>query len=166
MCIRDRGSATLTIRGLHYTGLLPFLQQNEATHNVVSWYMPVVRVMSFPLISLATVVLAVAWSGSRLPLAWVLRIGILGWVGRISYGLYLYHFPIFKARGIWGTNSLEPEPLRTVVVLLLCFGVATASYWIIERPLLRFGARFRGVPSSKPANPEGADVNGPTPAVS
>ena len=160
------GSATLTIRGLHYTGLLPFLQQNEATHNVVSWYMPVIRVMSFPLVSVATVVLAVAWSGSRFPVAWFFRIGILGWIGRISYGLYLYHYPIFKARGIWGTNSLEPEPLRTVVVLLLCFAVATASYWIIERPLLRFGARFRGAPSSKSVGPENQNTPGPAPAAS
>ena len=164
-------SATLTLRGLHFTGLEPFFQQNEANHNFANWYMSVVGLMSFPLISVATVVLAVAWSGSRLPIAWIFRIGVLGWVGRISYGLYLYHFPIFKARGIWGANSVEPEPLRTFVVLLLCFGVATASYWIIERPLLRFGGRFRGVPNSKPTDPhgsdsEGADTNVPTPAAS
>ncbi|MCA8974961.1 MAG: acyltransferase [Planctomycetes bacterium] len=64
-------------------------------------------------------------------------------IGRISYGLYLYHFPVYG----W---LLFPAPSAAAVVLAVSvtFAVAVASYWIIERPLLRFGTRFRRVAGS------------------
>ena len=136
--------ALLTVRGLRATGLMPFFASLSATEGEPRFFMAPLRVIGFPCISLSVIVAAVAWSGSRAPFAWIFRIRLLGWIGRISYGLYLYHFPIFRSAGIWGVDSPLPEPVRTAAVLALCFAVASASYWILERPLLRFGARFRG----------------------
>ena len=69
------------------------------------------------------------------PFAWWLPRSI----GRISYGLYLYHFPLYTAVFAGGATVG-----KLVLALALVFGVATASYQVIERPLLRIGARFRG----------------------
>ncbi|MCR9244362.1 MAG: acyltransferase [bacterium] len=73
------------------------------------------------------------WSPLRI-LTWAPLRGI----GRISYGIYLYHLPIFHA---W----LRPEPSgwRVIVVVTTTIAVASASYWIVERPLLRYGSKLR-----------------------
>ncbi|MBP8299387.1 MAG: acyltransferase [Planctomycetes bacterium] len=68
----------------------------------------------------------------------LLRAAPLRAVGRISYGLYLYHMPIFRWLG-------EPATLGSqTLAVATSFAAATASYFAIERPILRFGARFRG----------------------
>ena len=59
-------------------------------------------------------------------------------IGRISYGLYLYHFPIY-ALVMFGALSVANVALGIAATI----AVATASYWVIERPLLRLGSRFR-----------------------
>ena len=72
-------------------------------------------------------------------------------IGRISYGLYLYHLPIFHVcmRGgrTWGNVALA---------LLLTFAVAIVSYFVVERPILRYAARVghrprTALPSGAPA---------------
>ena len=62
----------------------------------------------------------------------------LAYVGRISYGLYLWHY-LF----IW---SGLPWP----VVLAVSFGVAMLSYHLLETPFLRLKDRF----STAPARPD------------
>jgi peptidoglycan/LPS O-acetylase OafA/YrhL len=62
-------------------------------------------------------------------------------VGRISYGLYLWHWPVFLAltSGRTGRQGTELFLLRCAVTL----AVAVASYLLVERPI-----RTRGLPSS------------------
>jgi peptidoglycan/LPS O-acetylase OafA/YrhL len=62
------------------------------------------------------------------------------WTGKISYGLYLWHWPLYIAlsparTGLAGNGLLA-------VRIAVTFAVATASYWIIERPI-RTGALKR-----------------------
>jgi len=64
----------------------------------------------------------------------------LVWVGRISYGLYLWHVPIASKVGGWPL----PGPVRPVVGLALAFAVAAVSYRWIERPFLRRKAKLQG----------------------
>lgn len=63
-------------------------------------------------------------------------------IGRISYGLYLYHLPIYQV-------VIYPEPTawRTTLAIVATFAVATVSYWLIERPILRYAAKFRDRPA-------------------
>lgn len=132
----------LSIRGLATVGLWAPLQ--EHFKDAGGFFQPFssVRVLAIPFGSLAAVMFAIAYTGSKNPLSMILRSRPLRSIGRISYGLYLYHFPIFSS-GVWGFESTFPEPVRVVVVLTTCFVVATLSYHVIERPLLQFASRFR-----------------------
>lgn len=90
-------------------------------------------------------------------------------LGKISYGVYLFHNPLVsRYREISGAVGLNPaanvvyDPstnmisdltvgwehkiLAVIVILVLILAVAEFSYWFIERPLLRLKDRFRSKP--------------------
>ncbi|MFM7224142.1 MAG: acyltransferase family protein, partial [Actinomycetota bacterium] len=55
-------------------------------------------------------------------------------LGRISYGIYLWHWPV-----IWViTNEFEPTPIQTFVITsLVATGLAAASNLLLEQPVRR-----------------------------
>ena len=69
---------------------------------------------------------------------------ILGWIGKRSYGIYLYHYPIFLAleryRHAHNTGNL-------ILITLLRFGMpivlAAISYKYIEQPILKYKKNFQ-----------------------
>jgi len=97
--------------------------------------------------SLAALLLVLAVEGMAFGLAPLLRSRILRGIGRISYGLYLYHLPIFGCPGIWGPDPLAPSCVRVLLVLGLCMGLAVVSYRMVEKPLLELGRRARSAAS-------------------
>jgi peptidoglycan/LPS O-acetylase OafA/YrhL len=62
----------------------------------------------------------------------------LVWIGKISYGLYLWHYPMFK----WISYAGGPWPLKLALALAATFAVASVSFYLMERPLLRLKQRF------------------------
>jgi peptidoglycan/LPS O-acetylase OafA/YrhL len=62
-----------------------------------------------------------------------LEYGPLVWVGRISYGLYLWHYPIFKA----GSLLRLGWPLQLLVAVTATLTVTSLSYYLVERPALK-----------------------------
>ncbi len=91
----------------------------------------------FALASCAAILGVLAGNG---PLRAALSVPPLPFVGRISYGLYLYHFPIY----LWldgprtGLSGWQLLALRLAVT----FAIAIASYRFVEQPILH-GASFR-----------------------
>ncbi len=97
----------------------------------------------------------------RTPLPWtqVLAVAPLVAIGRVSYGLYLWHWPVNVALSPERTG-LDGGGLDTVALLALRTAVAVAftlaSYWLIELPIRRRGMdglrlRFPGLPASRVA---------------
>lgn len=71
----------------------------------------------------------------------------LVWVGRRSYGLYLYHLPILLLVSPW-SGPLGRVPWKTgAVSIVLMFAAAAVSYRWLERPVIdrmrRYEARVR-----------------------
>lgn len=62
-------------------------------------------------------------------------------MGRISYGLYLWHHTIAWIPNPWIFGTIPPLPLF-VLRFALSFAAALASYFAIERPMLRLKRRF------------------------
>lgn len=96
----------------------------------------------FTLVALAGGVLILAaidgdWIGGRLlGLRWLCAIGL------VSYGLYLWHIPIFFGVARYGADW---DPLvRVGVALALTATVTVASWFLVERPALRWKDRLEG----------------------
>lgn len=90
----------------------------------------------FLLVAIASVVMIAAAAGPQDTIMnQALSIRPLRWVGMISYGLYLWHWPIFVFLNEERTG-LSGYPLLGVR-LLVTFAVAVASYYLIEMPVRR-----------------------------
>ena len=93
----------------------------------------------FANVMVALVICGVTMAPASLP-ARVLSVAPLTFVGRISYGLYLWHWPIFlvlneERTGLYGYSLFA---LRFAVT----FGIAVLSWYLVETPVRqkRFGS--------------------------
>lgn len=66
----------------------------------------------------------------------MLAVRPLAWLGRISYGFYLWHFPVVAHWGRDLTVAVGRWP-AILVVGLISLGLASASYYLLERPIQR-----------------------------
>lgn len=96
--------------------------------------------VTFGLIAALLLVPAVFGDGrSGLPRR-ILASPVLAWLGLISYGIFLYHWPISYALSRAGVTEWWPHSpilVLTSVTLVLTIGCAAASYYLVERPFLR-----------------------------
>jgi peptidoglycan/LPS O-acetylase OafA/YrhL len=97
----------------------------------------------------AVVILAVVngdWSATR-ALEWP----PLQAVGRVSYGLYLWHFPVFHAVRHHAADL--PEVPRVLLALAITTFATLTSWYCLERPLQAIRRRLRPAPDGRPAAP-------------
>lgn len=72
-----------------------------------------------------------------------LRMKELVYLGEISYGLYLYHVPVYWLVNNAGRHNATNDPWTVwVAKIAITFVVATLSYRYIERPILRLKKYF------------------------
>jgi peptidoglycan/LPS O-acetylase OafA/YrhL len=95
----------------------------------------------FTLVALCTGVVIIAaadgrWGGTR-----VLCFAPLRAVGQVSYGLYLWHMPVFYVMNRYGSGW--GAPVRILVGLPVAAALTVASWVLVERPILRFKDRSR-----------------------
>lgn len=88
---------------------------------------------------------ALIWTGEHPTL---MRLGLslrpVVWIGLISYSLYLWHWPVIVLqKTTWLIYTGQSRLIEKIIVLALCFGLATASWWLVERPF-RNRAIFAG----------------------
>jgi peptidoglycan/LPS O-acetylase OafA/YrhL len=76
--------------------------------------------------------------GGHSPIVSVLEWGPFRYIGRISYGLYLYHLPIFYFyHSLIGVRAPALGSLfNNLASAAIAVAVAAASYRFIEKPLL------------------------------
>ncbi len=84
----------------------------------------------------------------RGPIAWGLSRRPMVWLGTISYGAYLWHYPVYvyldAART--GRTGLPLVAVRLSATL----GLAAASYYLVERPVM-YGTFWRSLRAAVPA---------------
>ncbi len=108
------------------------------------WYwciaLPGYSLVGFGIVAFLTLGEKIGWF-SRL-LSW----SVLRFVGRISYGLYLYHLVVlfFLALNPARVEDGASWP-RVLTALVVSFAISIVSYFAIEQPLLRLKARFARV---------------------
>jgi peptidoglycan/LPS O-acetylase OafA/YrhL len=66
-------------------------------------------------------------------------------IGRISYGMYLWHYPIWRIVQQQRLPTIKSAPLQFVLTV----SVATLSYVLIEKRFLRLKSRFAAKPAPK-----------------
>lgn len=68
----------------------------------------------------------------------------LSYLGRISFGLYVFHMLALKAATHWSASGFL---VRSLIAAVLTVSLAAASYRWLETPFLRLKHRFARVPS-------------------
>jgi peptidoglycan/LPS O-acetylase OafA/YrhL len=86
---------------------------------------------------LAGIVIMVAANSPPWILAITLRWRALRWFGKISYGLYLWHWLVVRSTSFYYLGYWEPWAR-----LALAVGIASASFYFFERPFNKLKSRF------------------------
>jgi peptidoglycan/LPS O-acetylase OafA/YrhL len=87
------------------------------------------------------------------PLRFLCEMPALVWVGRISYGVYLWHAVIFWMLRVRKVGLPGPSwvlPIASALAVASVVAVAAVSFYVLERPLLRLKRRFERVESARP----------------
>jgi peptidoglycan/LPS O-acetylase OafA/YrhL len=94
--------------------------------------------------SVASIAIALRRGRIRGALSW----SPLGWLGRISYGFYVFHIllqPVFDTIASSLTHSVSGQQyqlVRMLVAFPLSVIFAALSFYLLEQPFLRLGRRF------------------------
>lgn len=97
-------------------------------------------------------------------LSWSMKVlewAPLAWIGTVSYGLYLWHFPVLDA----ARRVTEPGVVQIVLTTLVTLGITAFSFYLVEKPFTRLRKRFGshipvkpdGLTTARPVKPQPAE---------
>ncbi|RAZ84548.1 acyltransferase [Mesorhizobium hawassense] len=93
------------------------------------------------LVDLASACIVLALAGpAKTVVAWMLSLRPVVYIGRISYSIYLWHYPIIIALRAGPTASLSWW--ASLIVVAASITIAALSYRFIEKPLISVGRSF------------------------
>ena len=138
------GAAFLLVaRGIGLTG-------DPLQHYSTAQYLA--RNTLYGVMALCLLLPAVFGDDHRTPLRRALGSPIPLWLGLISYGIYLYHWPVLLEltdRDLGSVSGVHPYLLWGVTTAVLSIALGAASYYLVERPALSL-RRLVGRPPALP----------------
>jgi peptidoglycan/LPS O-acetylase OafA/YrhL len=105
--------------------------------------------ITYPAVTLACVALILSALGSRMSYGSSL-VRTFAYLGRISYGLYVFHSMFVETLGVPSAHALIDRSDRTITALVATIATAAGSYYFLEKPFLRLKERFARI-KSRPA---------------
>jgi len=118
-----------------------------AVINTVTWYSPWMGWIGYALVAgAAALVVLDLVAGGHSWLGRLLAARPMVFGGRISYGLYLYHLPVYYA--VENLMPAAPLTLRLAVKVTVSLLLAAASFHWIEQRFLKLKSRFEGKTSA------------------
>jgi peptidoglycan/LPS O-acetylase OafA/YrhL len=92
-----------------------------------------------PLFTASTAII-ILWLMTRekTPVHFLLENKFLGWIGKISYGLYLWHFLAYE----FSKETFSSAEVQITAGIILAFAVSALSYYLVEQPFLKIKNRF------------------------
>jgi peptidoglycan/LPS O-acetylase OafA/YrhL len=90
-----------------------------------------------PLVDVATalVILGVIYAPAS-PVSRALAVRPMVWIGRVSYGLYLWHLPVMLAFGGTGISLGLTGVARQLAWISITLVIVTLSFYVVEQPIL------------------------------
>ena len=149
------GKRALSVAALVSTAVMIYVlfEVGLGARSLPLWWLPITEVASAVII--AYFVVRPEGIGTR-----AMGLPLLVLVGEMSYTIYIIHWPIYVATGVFSPTALPwsywPSELTRLAII---FAIAAASWYLMERPLARW--RRRVLTADPPGPAAAADDTAP-----
>jgi peptidoglycan/LPS O-acetylase OafA/YrhL len=114
---------------------LPAVLVMVVIHSIADGWDPFVWDGGMALFDISTMIVVVALAHGVFPLVGVLTLPSLSWIGKVSYGLYIWQIPVLTVLNRHASHWPQIVLFVAAVVATLILGAM--SYYLVEQPLRR-----------------------------